>query len=77
MKTILIFAFSLALITNFLKEFLSINPKGHLNVDWKQMKDIFKKQPMVTPSLGYIMGILAFNSTLNQVTIVPELIMAP
>ena len=41
MKTILIFAFSLALITNFLKEFLSINPKGHLNVDWKQMKDIF------------------------------------
>ena len=73
----LIVAFSVALITNFLKDYLSINPKGHLNIDWREMKDKFKAQPMMTPCLGYVVGILAFNSTLNQVTIVPELVKTP
>lgn len=74
---IMLIAFTLALITNFLKNYLTINTKGHLNIDWREMKDVFKMQPMITPSVGFMMGILAFNTTLNQVMIVPEIVQAP
>lgn len=74
---LLIVAFSVALITNFLKEYLHITPKGHLNIDWREMKDKFRDMPMMTEYFGYVLGILAYNSTLSQVTIVPELVKAP
>ena len=62
---LLIVAFSIALITNFLKEYLHITPKGHLNIDWREMKDKFRDMPMMTEYFGYVLGILAYNSTLS------------
>lgn len=70
-------AFVVALTSNFLKPHLHINSKGHLNIDWKEMKDKFKDLPVVTPSVGFMMGIFAYNSTLSQITCVPELVKAP
>ena len=70
-------AFVVALTSNFLKPHLHINAQGHLNIDWKEMKDKFKELPVMTPSVGFMMGILAYNSTLNQITCVPELVKVP
>ena len=76
-KFLIICLFSFSLCSFFLKPQLHISPKGKFHVDWDQLENKYQNLQMATPNIGLVFGILAFSSTLSQITSIPELLEVP
>jgi len=66
----------IAIISSYLKPYLHMNEYGHIRADRDLLVYKFLQLDLWTPSVGLTFGILAFSSSISQLTCVAELVLS-